>query len=318
MCDCEVSPIRHLFILNPSAGKNGQAAQELMAQIESLPLNTAVRFTKKRGDAERIAWEESADSQPLRIYACGGDGTLNDVVNAVAGLSHVAVTNVPVGTGNDFLKLFGPNAKERFRDLAALAAGPEALLDVIDCNGRLGLDIVCAGVDARVAADVHRFKRLPLVRGMGAYVLSLPDNVLFRGINRPMRVETPEGLWYEGETAILCICNGRYYGGGFMPVPDAMPDDGVLDMLLVPKVDRFNFLRLVGAYGKGRYRRYPQYIQDYHGQSVTFSSSQDIVVVVDGEVLRAPSFTVSLSPKKLRFFFPEDLSYAPNSGTPAL
>ena len=318
MCDCEVSPIRHLFILNPSAGKNGQAAQELMAQIESLPLNTAVRFTKKRGDAERIAREESADGQPLRIYACGGDGTLNDVVNAVAGLSHVAVTNVPVGTGNDFLKLFGPNAKERFRDLAALAAGPEALLDVIDCNGRLGLDIVCAGVDARVAADVHRFKRLPLVRGMGAYVLSLLDNVLFRGINRPMRVETPEGLWYEGETAILCICNGRYYGGGFMPVPDAMPDDGVLDMLLVPKVDRFNFLRLVGAYGKGRYRRYPQYIQDYHGQSVTFSSSQDIVVVVDGEVLRAPSFTVSLSSKKLRFFFPEDLSYAPNSGTPAL
>lgn len=313
-----MSPIRHLFILNPSAGKNGQAAQELMAQIESLPLNTAVRFTKKRGDAERIAREESADSQPLRIYACGGDGTLNDVVNAVAGLSHVAVTNVPVGTGNDFLKLFGPNAKERFRDLAALAAGPEALLDVIDCNGRLGLDIVCAGVDARVAADVHRFKRLPLVRGMGAYVLSLLDNVLFRGINRPMRVETPEGLWYEGETAILCICNGRYYGGGFMPVPDAMPDDGVLDMLLVPKVDRFNFLRLVGAYGKGPYRRYPQYIQDYHGQSVTFSSSQDIVVVVDGEVLRAPSFTVSLSSKKLRFFFPEDLSYAPNSGTPAL
>ena len=318
MCDCEVSPIRHLFILNPSAGKNGQAAQELMAQIESLPLNTAVRFTKKRGDAERIAREESADGQPLRIYACGGDGTLNDVVNAVAGLSHVAVTNVPVGTGNDFLKLFGPNAKERFRDLAALAAGPEASLGVIACNGRRGRDIVCAGVDARVAADVHRFKRLPLLRGMGAYVLSLLDNVLFRGINRPMRVETPEGLWYEGETAILCICNGRYYGGGFMPVPDAMPDDGVLDMLLVPKVDRFNFLRLVGAYGKGRYRRYPQYIQDYDGESVTFSSSQDIVVVVDGEVLRAPSFTVSLSSKKLRFFFPEDLSYAPNSGTPAL
>ena len=313
-----MSSIRHLFILNPSAGKNGQAAQALMAEIKTLPLDTAVRFTKKRGDAERIAREESTDGQPLRIYACGGDGTLNDVVNAVAGLAHVAVTNVPVGTGNDFLKIFGPNAKQRFRNLAALSAGPEALFDVMDCNGRLGLDIVCAGVDARVAADVHRFKRLPLVRGMGAYALSLLDNVLFRGINRPMRVETPEGLWYEGETAILCICNGRYYGGGFMPVPDAMPDDGVLDMLMVPKVDRFNFLRLVGAYGKGQYRRYPKYIREYHGQSVTFSAPEELVAVVDGEVSRARAFTVSLSPKKLRFFFPEDLSYAPNSGTPPL
>ena len=289
-----------------------------MAEIETLPLDTVVRFTRKRGDAERIAREESADGRPLRIYACGGDGTLNDVVNAVAGLPHVAVTNVPVGTGNDFLKLFGPNAKQRFRDLPALAAGREALFDVMECNGRLGLDIICAGVDARIAADVHRFKRLPLVRGIGAYILSLLDNVLFRGINRPLRVETPEGLWYEGETAILCICNGRYYGGGFLPVPDAMPDDGVLDMLLVPKVDRFTFLRLVGAYGTGQYRRHPKYIREYHGQSVTFSSPQNIVVVVDGEVFHAPSFTVSLSPKKLRFFFPEDLSYAPNSGTPAV
>lgn len=318
MCDCEVSPIRHLFILNPSAGKNGQAARELMAEIETLPLDTAVRFTKKRGDAERIAREESADGRPLRIYACGGDGTLNDVVNAVAGLDHVAVTNVPVGTGNDFLKLFGPHARQRFRDLPALAAGPEALFDVMDCNGRLGLDIICAGVDARVAADVHRFKYLPMVRGIGAYILSLLDNVLFRGINRPMKVETADGLWYQGETAILCICNGRHYGGGFMPVPYAMPDDGVLDILLVPKVGRFTFLRLVGAYGKGEYRRHPKYIQEYHGRHITFSSPQEIVVVVDGEVMRAHSFTVSLSPKKLRFFFPEDLSYAPNSGTPAV
>ncbi|WP_338109748.1 diacylglycerol/lipid kinase family protein [Pseudoflavonifractor phocaeensis] len=313
-----MSPIRHLFILNPSAGKNGQAAQALMEEIRRLPLDTAVRLTQKRGDAERIAREESAAGDPLRIYACGGDGTLNDVVNAAAGLDHVAVTNVPVGTGNDFLKLFGPQARQRFRDLTALSAGREVLFDVMDCNGRLGLDIVCAGVDARVAADVHRFKHIPMVRGIGAYILALLDNVLFRGINRPMRVETSEGLWYEGETAILCICNGRHYGGGFMPVPDAMPDDGVLDMLLVPKVGRLTFLRLVGAYGKGEYRRYPQYIQAYHGQSVTFSAQEELVAVVDGEVMRAHAFTLCLSPKKLRFFFPEGLDYAPNPGTPSL
>lgn len=311
--------IRHLFILNPSAGKDRQAVQNLLGDIQALPLETAVRFTQKRGDALRIAREEAANGTPLRIYACGGDGTLNDVVNAVAGLDHVAVTNVPVGTGNDFLKIFGGKAgRDRFRDLAALSAGREALFDVMDCNGRLGLDIVCAGVDARVAADVHRFKRLPLVRGMGAYALSLLYHVFLRGINRPMKVETEDGLWYQGETAILCVCNGRYYGGGFMPVPEAMPDDGILDMLLVPKTGLFTFLRLVGAYSKGQYRSYPQYIQSHRGRAVTFSAPGDLVAVVDGEVLRASSFTLTLSPKKLRFFFPQGLDYAPLPGTPTV
>ena len=54
-------------------------------------------------------------------------------------------------------------------------------------NGRLGIDVVCAGVDARIAADVDKYKNLPGVSGMGSYVLSLIENVLFRGITRPMR-----------------------------------------------------------------------------------------------------------------------------------
>ena len=205
----------------------------------------------------------------------------------------------------DFLKLFGPNYRSIFSNLEALAAGPQAAFDLMDCNGKLGLDVICAGVDARIAAGVHKYKRLKGVSGRWAYLLSLAEQVLVRGICRPMTVSMGGERWTQEPTAILCICNGRHYGGGFMPVADAMPDDGVLDMLMVPKVSLFTFVRLVGKYAKGLYKNYPQLIRDYHGQSITYSSSQTITTVVDGEVMRDTSFTVRLSEKKVNFFYPK-------------
>ena len=190
-----------------------------------------------------------------------------------------------MGTGNDFLKLFGPRFRELFYDLEALAAGPQRAFDLMDCNGKLGLDVICAGVDARIAAGVHKYKRLKGVSGRWAYLLSLAEQVLVRGICRPMTVSMGADRWTQEPTAILCICNGRHYGGGFMPVPDAMPDDGVLDVLAVGEISRLTFFRLVGKYSQGLYRQYPQLITDWHGQSLSFSSPREITVVVDGEVV---------------------------------
>ena len=238
-------------------------------------------------------------------------------MNAAAGFDNAAVTNVPKGTGNDFIKLFGPTYRSAFSDLAALAAGPQSAFDLMDCNGRLGIDVCCAGVDARIAADVHKYKSIPLLNGMAAYSLSLIVNVLFKGLSRPTRILAGDTV-LDGESTIICICNGRHYGGGFMPVGDAQPDDGILDMLVVPKVGRLTFFRLLGAYAKGRYREHPEVLAHFHGQSFAFSSPQELTAVVDGEVIHAKDFHVSLSPKKVWFFYPAGLNYhatAITSGT---
>ena len=189
--------------------------------------------------------------------------------------------------------------------------GPQRAFDLMDCNGKLGLDVVCAGVDARIAAGVHRYKDLRFVSGIGAYLLSLAEQVIFRGLCRPLTIRADGLDWQERQTAILCICNGRHYGGGFMPVPDAMPDDGVLDVLAVGEISRLTFFRLVGKYAQGLYRQYPQLITDWHGQSLSFSSPREITVVVDGEVMRGTRFTVRLSPLKINFFFPAGADYSP-------
>ena len=300
----------HLFIINPAAGK-GRSAQQLEERLSRLAVPHQVFYTKQSGDACKIAERAAADGRPARLYACGGDGTLNEVVNGAAGHDFLAVTNVPMGTGNDFLKLFGPDYRSIFSNLEALTAGPQAAFDLMDCNGKLGLDVICAGVDARIAAGVHKYKQLKGVSGRWAYLLSLAEQVLVRGICRPMTVSMGAERWTQEPTAILCICNGRHYGGGFMPVADAMPDDGVLDVLRVGKVGLPTFARLAGQYAKGLYWKYPALIQDYHGQEVSFSAREPITVVVDGEVMKDTAFTVRLSEKKVNFFYPAGASYAP-------
>lgn len=301
--------MKHLFIINPAAGKK-KSTHALVQKIEALGLDSEIVLTEKQGDALRFTEEAAGRREPVRIYACGGDGTLNEVVCGAAGHGHVAITNVPKGTGNDFLRIFGPNFRARFSDLEALSKGPQAAFDLIEINGKLGIGTSCAGVDARVAADVDRYKRLPLVSGIGAYILSLIVNVLFKGICRPAKVIM--GDWtYEGPTAIICICNGRYYGGGFMPVGEAMPDDGVLDFLVVPKIGLMTFLRFVKKYSTGQYEQFPHLVHAYHGTQITFSSSEELTAVIDGEPLRAREFQVRMPEEKVNFFYPADVNYEP-------
>ena len=305
--------MRHEFIINPAAGKKMHiraAIEAIRAACARRDLRHTVTLTECAGDAVRIARSVVDAGEETRIYAVGGDGTLCEVVQVAAGAGHIAVTNLPAGTGNDFLKLFGEGHREAFWDLDALLTDfSQAALDVMDCNGRLGLDVVCAGVDARVAADVDRFKALPLVKGQGAYIMALAQNVLFKGVARPMTVHV-DGQTWDRPTSILCICNGRHYGGGFMPVGDAMPDDGILDTLLVPQVSLPTFARLVGEYAKGKYADYPDLIEAHHTSGpICYEAAEPITTVVDGEVMRAKSFTVKLSDKKLNFFWPARLSY---------
>ena len=299
--------MRHLFIINPSAGK-GSRQVDLVAAVKALPFPAEIVYTQKAGDCERITREAAETGEAVRIYACGGDGTLNEAVNGAAGFANAAVTNVPLGTGNDFLKIFGKESRARFSDLPALAAGPQAAMDLIDCNGRLGIDIVCVGLDARVAAEVHKYKALPLVSGIGAYILSIGESVASRGLSQPMAVRAGD-LRHDGETALECVCSGRFYGGGFMPVGDNMPDDGLLETLVIPRVSFFTFARLIGKYASGHYRDYPDKIFYRQGADVTVRSEEELTAVVDGEVLQSREFSIRLSEKKVNFFYPADVRY---------
>lgn len=290
--------MRHLFIINPAAGKKGATAR-LEALLDKLSFPHEVVYTQKEGDARQFTEEAVRSGEPVRVYACGGDGTVNEVANGIAGFDNAAMTCIPTGTGNDFLRNFG-GAVPLFSDAENLWDGPAFLLDAIDCGGRLALTVVCSGFDAQVAADVHQYG----TSGKGSYILSLAVNFLLRRLGRRWTI-TLDGEVLSGEFVLAAVCNGRYYGGGFMPVAEARMDDGVLHTLMVKKVSRPAFLRFVGAYSKGLYYTLPDVARCCTARSVTIESpEEDIVTCLDGECVYNRRISIGLSEKKVRFFGP--------------
>ena len=151
--------MRHLFIINPAAGKKETTAQ-LEELLNGLSFEHEVVYTEGAGHARDIAREAAERGDPVRIYACGGDGTLNEVVNGAAGYDHVAVTCIPKGTGNDFLKVFGADYRTLFYNIEALAQGPQTPFDVMDCNGHLYISTKTGALSPAWGHTVWRWWRM--------------------------------------------------------------------------------------------------------------------------------------------------------------
>ena len=302
--------MKHIFIINPTAGKT-DSRQKIYDMAESLRqkhgLDVQCILTKKQGHATELARKLCESGEELRFYACGGDGTVNEVANGIIGYDNAAMTVIPVGTGNDFLKNFGDDM-EKFRDAENLWDGPQFPMDAIDVNGRVALTIACSGIDARVARDVHKYSESPLLDGKGSYIYSLAVNFLFKGIGTHWTI-TLDDVTTEGDWSLVSVCNGRYYGGGFMPVAEARMDDGVLNTLVVREVNRRTFLKFVGPYSKGEYAKFPEYAHCSCPKVVHIHSEKpDIVTCLDGESVVNSDVTIKLHDKKLNFFGPEGCS----------
>ncbi len=304
--------MKHLFIVNPCAGKFDRS-HELQTRVSAFMagrnLDWEIVVTRYTGHAIEYAAKASAAGKPLRIYACGGDGTLNECAAGAAGYANAAVTHYPMGSGNDFIRMFGPDAG-RFQDLPALLEGPQAPADLIDCNGRLALNVCSVGLDARVGLGMRDFKRLPLVGGSLAYQLSTL-RCFVQGIHRPYRVEVDGEELPEREFTLVCACNGRYYGGGFNPSRSAMPDDGALDFIVIRAVSRLTVAALIGTYAKGGAPDIPDRALVRRGHSLRVSCGQEEMVNLDGERMDAQDLTIRLSEKRVNFFFPQGAHWNP-------
>ena len=300
--------MKHLFIINPAAGSYNRTeeASPILHQIcRKRGLDYEVRVSTAPGECRRIAAEAIATGKELRIYACGGDGTLNEIVQAAAGQDNVAVTTYSGGSGNDFVKIF--SEPKAFRDLERLLDAEEEVFDLIDCNGDLSLNICSVGLDARIGTDVTNYKRLPLLHGHTAYVASTVINVI-RGIHEHYVVEI-EGERIDGNQTMICACNGRFYGGGFNPVPEADPTDGLLDVLLVKQVSRLQVPGVVGKYKNGQYAQLPELVRHFKTKTVKIICDKPTAINLDGELRTATEINMTISDKKLRFFYPKGLTW---------
>ena len=301
--------MKHLFIINPAAGSRNRTddySQAIHSICREKGLTYEVRVSTAPGECTRIAREAAQTGEELRIYACGGDGTLNEVAAGAAGFSNAAITVYSGGSGNDFVKLF--DDPKAFFDLDRLLDAEEATFDLIRCNDDYALNICSVGLDARIGTDVSNYKRLPLLSGFRAYAASTVVNVV-KGIAEHYIVEL-NGKRIDGKQTMICVCNGRYYGGGFNPVPEADPADGLLDVLVVKKVSRLQVPGVIGKYKNGRYKELPELVRHFKTKQVKIICDKETPINLDGELRIAKEATFSIADEKIRFFYPKGLTWA--------
>ena len=303
--------MRHIFIINPHAGKKDQTARiyEMADRLrERHGLECTCMLTARPGGAAEMARELAETGEEVRLYACGGDGTVHEVANGIAGFPNAAMSVIPIGTGNDFLKNFGADAA-KFADAENLWDGEVQALDLIECSGELCLTIACAGIDARVAECVHNFDGPAWLDGMGSYIAAIIPNFFGSALARKWTVRVDGGEPTDDEYTLVSLCNGRYYGGGFFPAPEARMNDGQLHAVVIRKISRREFLQLVGPYAKGRHASLPErLIRVFPANELRIDAAEgeeDIVYCLDGECFRSRSVSMRLADKKLNFFGPK-------------
>ena len=299
----------HLFIINPAAGsrdRSGEYRQKIEAAFAGRTEPYRIEISKGPGDCTKLAREAAESGETYRIYACGGDGTLNEVVQGAAGFDNVAITVYSGGSGNDFVKLF--DDPKAFFDIERLLDAETATFDLIKCNDDYSLNICSVGLDARIGTDVQSYKRLPLLHGFRAYVASTVVNV-FKRIAEHYVVHI-NGEVIDGEKTFVCCCNGRFYGGGFNPVPEADPSDGLMDVLLVDKVSLLQVPGIVGKYKNGQYKELPHLVRHVLTDRVRIVCDKPSPISLDGELRQAKEINMEIAKEKINFFYPKGLVWS--------
>ncbi len=299
--------MKHVFILNPVAGKKS-AALTMRGRIDAFfhrhpEMEYAIYLTDGPGAATRISSEQCAAGVPVRLYACGGDGTLQETANGVPVGSSAEIAVIPCGSGNDYVRIFG--GKEAFLDLEDLINGSAITVDAVDCGDRKSLNVASIGMDAKVCANMIRYKNLPGVNGSLAYELAIVDTFCHPiGDEMSITIDGEEGtVSRNGKYLLALAANGKYYGGGYCGAPHAVEDDGVLDFVLVKKIPRLKIPAFLKKYKAGAYDDLP-FCEHIRGTAMKVITKLPTFCNIDGECTNSDHMSFTLLPKAFRFVLP--------------
>ena len=311
--------MRHIFIVNPVAGK-ADASKTIVPQIldaihqQGLSEEEyAIEITQHAGHAGEIAASFAKTGERVCLYACGGDGTFHEVLNGAFGYENASIACVPCGSGNDFVRNFGP--AEEFLNIGQLLQGTEVAIDLMEIDGEKSASICSAGLDAQIADGIDKFRRLPFCGGSMAYTLSIITELL-KPLGRPLSIRL-DGTEIRQDCLLVAICNGGWYGGGYNAGPESLMDDGTLEAQWVKKIGRLRIASVLGMYKKGEHIKdgaVAPALADVMGfgrageVTVTSLDGAPIVITQDGECRKVTSFTARVLPKAVRVRVPAALA----------
>ena len=302
-----VSGIRATVICNPVSGTHDVRAL-LPGAIEALRASgwqVDLQMTTQRGDAGRLA-VQARDQGRHVVLAAGGDGTLNEIANALA-LSEVALGVLPSGTANVWARQIGLPIPTVLRPEGLIEAArlmSRAIVRPIDLGrvaDRYFMLWSGVGLDAHVTATIEprspRFKRLGIV----GYALRATGIALqYRGARMVVIID---GQRIKCRALMVLVSNIRLYGGFIVAAPNAILDDGLLDVYLVKGNSLVEAIRSFVNIMLGRTSRDPQII-NRSGRRISIAARRKCPVHVDAEPFGYTPISIEVAPKALRALIP--------------
>jgi diacylglycerol kinase (ATP) len=300
-----------LVILNPVAGR-GRVRREWPRVREALgAAGIEFELARTAGPLDAIGLAERAAGRHAAVIAVGGDGTVHEVVN---GLMHApaatrpALGVVPLGSGDDYAKMLPPLSPGAARPglqqaVAGIARGEARSHDVgVIRDAKGGERYFANGMDAGFGAHVVRnIAEVPRwLTGLGAYLAAIARTMV-RYPMLELRLQVDEQAPFEHRSTLAAIMNGRCFGGSFWACPEALADDGLLDVLLADVVSRAQILRLVPKLMRGTHVNEPV-LRMLRARTLVIESEAPLVIEADGELppLDGRRLQITLEPGALR------------------
>ncbi len=302
-----------LLVFNPQSGGKPKQQEKVLSRITKALEQMRIRFdllkTEGPGDARTRVREAIVIGGRRKILVAGGDGTLHEVVNGIfdaepkVNAQDVTLGCIPVGSGNDWVKTIDiPTDIEAAAK--SLKLGNYFFQDVglIEFEGPEGtefrhfINIAGIGFDAEVVNTMQA--RVRKGKSPGSYHAHITKNLL-KYKAAPMRIFVDGELWED--TSVFSIAAGicRYNGNGMLPLPDAIPDDGELDMTLIKAISPMQVVWHKGKLYDGSFTELP-FIRQVQGHTFRFESDVPVKVEADGELLGHLPATISLRHRNLR------------------
>ncbi len=306
-------PDVYRFIINPRAGRRSRA--DLTGVIESVfsqsdrPIDCQILLTEQPGHATALAQSYAKTyGDRVLVVACGGDGTAREVASGLLG-SQAAMTVLPIGTGNDFVKTVF--STQDINQLIPRLPQPDIrLIDTMDINGSVCVNITSLGFDTKVQRTAQRLNaRFRQLGGM-VYTLAIFPSLFGQRsypIHYELQVRQEDGsetmVSGSNDMILTAICNGQYYGGGFRPAPLAKVDDGLLTFSMIDALPLRKIFPLIPRYKKGTHLALPA-VHAWETTSGTIWTTEGVLLGnKDGDSFEDKRVSYRVVPKSLYFAF---------------
>lgn len=283
--------MKYIFIINPISGKKqGYKIGYLVEDYcKTSNLDYIIHYTHAPHDATKYAKLYKRGQHV--IYAIGGDGTVNEVVNGIVGTKN-KLSIIPIGSGNDFFHYLENEPLNEFK------------CDVGKINNYYFINVANIGIDSEIGHNANiilRNKKIPPTQIYNASIFY----TLFKYKYKYLELEF-NNIKKNGIYTTIAICNGKYYGGGYHINPPGSINDGLLDVYLLSFIPKFKLPSLILKLKKGKHLN-SRYIYQDQVNNIKIKSHQSLICSIDGETIIDTKFNIKIIQNALTLYYDQTL-----------